>query len=75
MQSFTVYVLQGTSNPLILGTEYMRIHGVTLNFDKMSVHATSTTVRSKKKTTIKPNSETVIWGKTPKCMFPGLEGL
>ena len=52
----------------------MRTHNVTLNFDKMSVHATSKTVRSKKKTTIKPNSETVIWGKTPKCIFPGLEG-
>ncbi|MCG8047543.1 MAG: reverse transcriptase family protein, partial [Candidatus Thiodiazotropha endolucinida] len=74
-QSFTVYVLQGTSHPLILGTEYMRTHGVTLNFDKMSVHATSTTVRSKKKITIQPNSETVIWGKTPKSMFPGLEGI
>ena len=74
-QSFTVDVLQGTSHPLILGTECMRTHGVTLNFDKLSVHATSTAVRSKKKTTIKPNSETVIWGKTPKCMFPGFEGI
>ena len=36
-QSFTVYVLQGTSHPLILGTEYMRTHGVTLNFDNLSV--------------------------------------
>ena len=39
-QSFTVYGLQGTSHPLILGTEYMRTHNVTLNFDKMSVHET-----------------------------------
>ena len=38
-QSFTVYVLQGTSHPLILGTEYMRTHGVTLNFDNLSVQS------------------------------------
>lgn len=74
-QSFTAYVLQGTSHPLILGTEYMRTHGVTLNFDKMSVHASSAVVRSKKKIILQPNSETFTWGKTPKCLSPGLEGI
>ena len=48
-QSFNVYVLKDTAHPLILGTEYMRNDGVTLNFDTMSVNSTSATVRSRKK--------------------------
>ncbi|MES9971178.1 MAG: reverse transcriptase family protein [Candidatus Thiodiazotropha sp.] len=74
-QSFDVYVLKDTSHPLILGTEYLRSQGVTLNFDKMSVHGSNSAVRSKKRITLSPNSETVIWGKIPKFLHPGLEGV
>lgn len=74
-QTFSVYVLKDTSNPLILGTEYLRTHGVTLNFDKMSVNASSSVFRSKKKITLKPNSEALIWGKIPKFLSPGLQGI
>ena len=74
-QSFNVYVLKDTAHPLILGTEYMRNNGVTLNFDTMSVNAASATVRSRKRILLEPNSETIIWGKTPKFLSPGLEGV
>ena len=74
-QSFNVYVLKDTAHPLILGTEYMRNNGVTLNFDTISVNSTSATVRSRKKILLEPNSETIIWGKTPKSLSPGLEGI
>ena len=74
-QTFSVYVLHDTSHPLILGTEYMRTHGVTLDFNKMSVHAANSSVRSKKRVILQPNSETLIWGKTPKSLSPGLEGI
>ena len=74
-QSFNVYVLKDTAHPLNLGTEYMRNNGVTLNFDTMSVNAASATVRSRKRILLEPNSETIIWGKTPKFLSPGLEGV
>ena len=48
-QSFNSYVLKDTAHPLILGTEYMRNNGVTLNFDTMSVNSTRATVRSRKR--------------------------
>ena len=58
-QSFNVYVLKDTTHPLILGTEYMRNNGVTLNFDTMSVSATSATVCYRKRILLEPKSETI----------------
>ena len=53
----------------------MRSNGVTMNFENMSVNATSATVRSKKIFLLGQNSETIIWGKRPKFSSPGLEGV
>ena len=50
-------------------------NGVTLNFDSISVKATSATVHSRKSILLEPKSETIIWGKTPKFVSPGLEGV
>ena len=74
-QSFNVNVLKDTAHQMILGTEYMRNNGVMLNFDNMSLNATSATVRYRKRILLEPNSETTIWGKTPKFLSPGLEGV
>lgn len=76
-QMFDVYVLDNTSHPLILGTAYLKTHGIVLNFDQMCINANASNavIRCKKRLTFLPNSETIIWGKIPKRFNMGLQGL
>ena len=69
--SVEVYVLEDTSHPLILGANYMQQHGIKLDFSNKSVTWNTCKVWAKKRTTIPPNSESILWGKVPKHLHTG----
>ena len=75
IQTFDVYVLDQTSHPLILGTDYLKRNGTVLNFDKMSASHSRSLIHSKQKLSLSPNSETVVWGKIPQHMNAGSQGI
>ena len=75
IQTFDVYVLDQTSHPLILGTDYLKRNGTVLNFDKMSVSDSRSLIHSQQKLSLSPNSETVVWGKIPQHMNAGSQGI
>ena len=55
-----VYVLEDTSHPLILGANYMRQHGLKLDFSNQSVTWTKSRVWAKKRTTIPRKFESIF---------------
>ena len=73
--SVEVYVLEDTSHPLILGANYMQQHGLKLDFSNQSVTWNTCKVWAKKRTTIPPNSESILWGKVPKHLHTGYQGV
>lgn len=70
-----VYVIKETSHPLLLGTQYMHSHGIKLDFSNKSVQFTNCKVWAKKRITLQPNSETILWGKVPKHANTGYQGV
>ena len=75
IQTSGVYVLDQTSDPLILGTDYLKRNGTVLNFDKMSVSDSRSLIHFKQKLLLSPNSETVVWVKIPQYMNTGSQGI
>ena len=73
--SVEVSVLEDTSHPLILGANYMQQHGLKLDFSNQSVTWNTCKVWAKKRTTIPPNSESILWGKVPKHLHTGYQGV
>ena len=61
-----VYVIKDTSHPLLLGVQYLKQHGIKLDFSSKTVQFTKCKIYTKKRTTLAPNSETIVWGRVPK---------
>lgn len=72
---FHVYVLPHTSNPLILGTEFMHNHKFVLDFDKKCYGTRKLKLRCKTDLQVQPNSECIVQGKLPKGCAIGLQGV
>lgn len=70
-----VYVIHETSHPLILGVHYMQSHGLKMDFINKSVEFQNCKVWNKKRMTLPPNSETMVWGKVPKHVNSGYQGV
>ena len=70
-----VSVISNTSHPLILGVNFMRSKGVSLNFMQDEVHSSTCNVKCIKSVELLPNSETFLWGKIPKMFAYGTQGV
>ena len=53
----------------------MQQHGLKLDFSKQSVTWNTCKVWAMKRTTILPNSESILWGKVPKHLHTGYQGV
>ena len=73
--SIFVYILESTSNPLILGTQYLKENNIVLDFSCLSVGSNEANVRSVERITIPPNTEIIVTGKLPDNILPGLQGV
>lgn len=69
-----VYILTNLSNPLILGTLYLKDQNVVLNFKTLSIGTTQANVRSINRVTVQPNSEMIITGQLPANIFHRQQG-
>ena len=70
-----VYVLHQTSHPLILGTSYLIENNFCIDFGNLSVSQRAGYVRCRKRITIPAHSEIVVWGKLPKHICYGYQGI
>ena len=70
-----VYVIEETSYPLLLGVQYLKQHGIKLDFSSKTVQFTKCKIYTKKRTTLAPNSETIMWGRVPKNICTGFQGI
>ncbi|XP_060084529.1 uncharacterized protein LOC132563795, partial [Ylistrum balloti] len=73
--TLSVYILQHTSHPLILGSAFMTNHSVVLDFGSINVGYKKLKVRCKTRLAINPNSECMVWCKLPKYSTVGLQGV
>ena len=73
--SMNVYILEDTSHPFILGANYMQQNGLKLDFSNQTVRSNTCKVWAKKRTIIPPNSESILWGKVPKHLHTGYQGV
>lgn len=77
-QSILVYILKQTSHPFILGIDYLRSHGIIIDFSKDDIFTTKgdvVKVRCRNDITILPNTECIIFGKIPKRCVLGSQGV
>lgn len=72
--NINVNILTNLSNPLILGTSYLKDQNVVLNFKTLSIGTTQANVRSINRVTVPPNSEMIITGQLPANIFHGQQG-
>lgn len=70
-----VYILEETSHPLILGTSYLIDNQITINFGTSQVVQNNANVRCRKRITIDPHSEVIMWGRLPKNILFGHQGM
>ena len=70
-----VYVIKETSHPLLLGVQYLKQHGIKLDFSSKTVQFTKCKIYTKKRMTLAPNSETIVWGRVPKNICTGFQGI
>ena len=70
-----VYVIEETSNPLLLGVQYLKQHGIKLDFSSESVQFTNCKIYIKKRRTLAPNSETIVCGRVPENICTGFQGI
>ena len=70
-----VYILNQTSHPFILGTSYLIDNKITIDFGNLNVLQKCANVRCRKRVTVDPHSEIIIWGKLPRNIQYGLQGL
>ena len=73
--SVDMYVLEDTPHPFILGANYMQQHGLKLDFSTQTVWSNTCKISAKKRTIIPPNSESILWGKVPKHLHTGYQGV
>jgi hypothetical protein len=66
--------LTNLSNPLILGTLYLKDQNVVLNFKTLSIGTTQANVRSINRVTVQQNSEMIITGQLPANIFHRQQG-
>ena len=59
-----VYVIEETSHPLLLCVQYLKQHCIELDFSSKTVQFTKCKIYTKKRTTLAPNSETIMWGQS-----------
>ena len=74
-QNIDVYVIKETSQPLLLGVQYLKQHGIKLDFSSKTIQFTKCKIYTKKRTTLAPNSETIVWGRVPKNVCTGFQGI
>ena len=74
-QNIDVYVIKETTHPLLLGVQYLKQHGIKLDFSSKTVQFTKCKIYTKKRTTLAPNSETIVWGRVPKNICTGFQGI
>ena len=70
-----VYILKHTSNPLILGTQYLLENKTILDFGSLSVGSTQANVRALDRITIEPNTEVIVQGQLPDNFIYGHQGV
>ena len=73
-QNIMCYILKMSSNPIILGTEYLTENKVILDFSNKTPVLLNSNIYCTKRTTIPPNSEIILWGKLH-YGFYGMQGL
>ena len=73
-QNIICYILKMSSNPIILGTEYLTENKVILDFSNKTPVSLNSNIYCTKRTTLPPNSEIMLWGKIH-YGFYGMQGL
>ena len=68
-------VIEETSHPLLLGVQYLKQHGIKLDFSSKTLQFAKCKIYNKKQTTLAPNSETIVWGRVPKNICTGFQGI
>ncbi|XP_064598461.1 uncharacterized protein LOC135464824 [Liolophura sinensis] len=71
----TVHMLRQTSQPLILGTTFLRHQDLGLDFSQSKYKWTKTKVRCRKSVTFPPRTETIITASVPSTFCMGLQGI
>ncbi|CAC5400532.1 unnamed protein product [Mytilus coruscus] len=69
------YILTQSSHPLILGTSYLILKKIVLDFICLSVSNKTAKVKLQKHVTVDPNSELLIWGKVANYILQGQTGM
>lgn len=70
-----VYVLEDTSHPLILGTEYLTKNSVVLDFRKQYPLSSKACIFATRRTVFSANSETIIFGNVRSSFPVGTQGI
>jgi len=70
-----VYILEQTSHPLILGTNYMLSKNIVLDFSDFSVQSKHFKITTRSPISVSPNSEKLIWGHVNGKAQYGMQGM
>ncbi|KAK3105335.1 hypothetical protein FSP39_022873 [Pinctada imbricata] len=70
-----VHVMQNTSHPLILGTDYLKRKNIVLNFIDNSVQLKNCSVKCKTSVELQGGTETIIFAKVPNSVRIGTQGV
>ncbi|CAC5380148.1 unnamed protein product [Mytilus coruscus] len=70
-----VYILEQTSHPFILGTSYLKDNKITIDFGESEVVQKHANIRCRKRITLDPHSEIIIWGRLPRNIHFGYQGM
>ncbi|CAC5394396.1 unnamed protein product [Mytilus coruscus] len=70
-----VYILEQTSHPFILGTSYLKDNKITIDFGESEVVQKHANIRCQKRITLDPHSEIIIWGRLPRNIHFGYQGM
>jgi hypothetical protein len=73
-QNIMSYILKMSSNPIILGTEYLTENKVIFDYSNRTPVSLNSNIYCTKCTTIPPNYEIILWGKLH-YGFYGMQGL
>ena len=69
------YIFPSCSHPIILGTHYLISNKVHIDFSRMTVGSKHVKVRTSKRITLLPESETIVWGTVPSHVVVGVQGV
>ncbi|CAG2215851.1 unnamed protein product [Mytilus edulis] len=70
-----VYILEQMSHPFILGTSYLKDNKITIDFGESEVVQKHANIRCRKRITLDPHSEIIIWGRLPRNIHFGYQGM